>query len=101
MLVVRFDLRTLQELAGQSTPTLTARYSHRRLHDLAGAVEKLPNFLPESRPDAEPKVLRATGTDDARGGESVLASCLALSGGRMGTLAASGGRFAAAVVQSQ
>ena len=25
---------------------LTARYSHRRLHDLAGAVEQLPNFLP-------------------------------------------------------
>jgi integrase len=41
------DLRTLQELAGHSTPTLTARYSHRRLYDLAGAVEKLPNFLPD------------------------------------------------------
>ncbi|MSQ96823.1 MAG: hypothetical protein EXR98_20030 [Gemmataceae bacterium] len=40
------DLRTLQELAGHSTPALTARYSHRRLYDLAGAVEKLPNFLP-------------------------------------------------------
>src|SRR5262249_29664270 len=40
------DLRTLQELAGHSTPNLTARYSHRRLHDLAGVVEKLPNFLP-------------------------------------------------------
>jgi integrase/recombinase XerC len=40
------DLRTLQELAGHSTPTLTARYSHRRLHDLAGAVGKLPNLVP-------------------------------------------------------
>jgi integrase len=40
------DLRTLQELAGHSSPLLTARYSHRRLYDLAGAVEKLPNFLP-------------------------------------------------------
>src|SRR5262249_37054964 len=28
------DLRTLQELAGHSNPNLTARYSHRRLHDL-------------------------------------------------------------------
>jgi hypothetical protein len=26
------DLRTAQELAGHSTPVLTARYSHRRLH---------------------------------------------------------------------
>src|SRR5262249_48010505 len=43
------DLRTLQELAGHSTPSLTARYSHRRLHDLAGAVEKLPNFLADSQ----------------------------------------------------
>lgn len=40
------DLRTLQELAGHSTLVLTARYSHRRLHDLAGAVERLPSFLP-------------------------------------------------------
>jgi integrase len=54
------DLRTLQELAGHSNPTLTARYSHRRLHDLAGAVEKLPGFLPEP-PDGE--TLRATGTE--------------------------------------
>jgi integrase len=44
------DLRTLQELAGHSTPVLTARYSHRRLHDLAGAIEKLPNFLPTRPP---------------------------------------------------
>src|SRR4029077_8051066 len=58
------DLRTLQELAGHSTPTLTARYSHRRLHDLAGAVEKLPSLLPDDRP--EPEVLRATGTEPAR-----------------------------------
>src|SRR5262249_15960006 len=29
------DLRTLQELAGHSTPTLTARYSRRWLYDLA------------------------------------------------------------------
>jgi integrase len=54
------DLRTLQESAGHSTPTLTARYSHRRLHDLAGAVERLPDFLPG---DAPPEALQATGTD--------------------------------------
>lgn len=58
------DLRTLQELAGHSTPTLTARYSHRRLYDLAGAVEKLPNLVPTNTPGAEAVVLRKTGTDN-------------------------------------
>ncbi len=57
------DLRTLQELAGHSTPTLTARYSHRRLHDLAGAVDKLPNFLPIDVSGAGLSVLRACSTD--------------------------------------
>jgi integrase/recombinase XerC len=57
------DLRTLQELAGHSTPVLTARYSHRRLHDLAGAVEKLPNFLPTTETGSEAAALRPTGTD--------------------------------------
>ena len=55
------DLRTLQELAGHSTPNLTARYSHRRLYDLAGAVEKLPRLLPENTPA---EALQATGTDN-------------------------------------
>ncbi len=57
------DLRTVQELAGHSTPTLTARYSHRRLYDLAGAVEKLPRFLPEDTTVPEPQALPAIGTD--------------------------------------
>jgi hypothetical protein len=60
------DLRTLQELAGHSTPVLTARYSHRRLHDLAAAVEKLPPLLPTEAPAA---TLRATGTEGADPGE--------------------------------
>jgi integrase len=47
------DLRTLQELAGHSTPILTARYTHVRLHDQAGAVERLPGFLPERETEAE------------------------------------------------
>jgi integrase len=55
------DLRTAQELAGHSTPTLTARYSHRRLYDLAGAVEKLPRFLPGPVADAPEAALRAPG----------------------------------------
>ena len=40
------DLRTAQELAGHSTPLLTARYSHRRLYDLVGAVDRLPTLVP-------------------------------------------------------
>jgi hypothetical protein len=60
------DLRTAQELAGHSTPLLTARYSHRRLYDLAGAIEKLPTLVPTSEPNFEPNTaeLRRTGTDD-------------------------------------
>lgn len=56
------DLRTAQELAGHSSPVLTARYSHRRLYDLAGAVEKLPEFLPTG---GRAEAVRATGTDGA------------------------------------
>ena len=56
------DLRTLQELAGHHSPILTARYSHRRLYDLAGAVGKLPCFLPDQT-DTNAKTLHATGTD--------------------------------------
>ena len=41
-------------------PELTARYSYRRLYDLAGAVDKLPNLVPNDR---ENMPLRLTGTD--------------------------------------
>ena len=54
------DLRTLQELAGHSKPELTARYSHRRLYDLAGAVGRFPNLIVARTPESG--VLRATGT---------------------------------------
>ncbi len=59
------DLRTAQELAGHSTPTLTAKYMHVRLHDVASAVGKLPELVsPTSRPDSGAGSLRMTGTDD-------------------------------------
>jgi len=62
------DLRTLQELAGHSKPELTARYSHRRLFDLAGAVAKMPNLvLPNEVPETMPIPLRMTGTDGNMG----------------------------------
>ncbi len=58
------DLRTLQELAGHSDPVLTARYTHRRLHDLAGAVDKMPSLVPTAeQTSAAPELpLRLTGT---------------------------------------
>lgn len=58
------DLRTLQELAGHSTPTLTARYMHVRLRDAAGAVDKMPNLVPtgpEARETELPLLLTGTG----------------------------------------
>lgn len=61
------DLRTLQELVGHSKPELTARYSHRRLYDLAGAVDNLPNLVPTEVMETIP--LRMTGTDGAMGTE--------------------------------
>jgi hypothetical protein len=57
------DLRTLQELAGHSKPELTARYSHRRLYDLAGAVDKLPNLVPDEAAQVAEAPLLLTGTD--------------------------------------
>jgi integrase/recombinase XerC len=73
------DLRTLQELAGHSTPVLTARSSHRRLYDLAGAVEKLPRFLPTDAAGErnEEARLAATGAD---GVDSGCTQVLALKG---------------------
>jgi len=65
------DLRTLQELAGHSDPILTARYSHRRLHDLTGAVGKLPNLVPTTGPEAGTIPLRMTGTDGSKPDNSV------------------------------
>src|SRR5262249_24189211 len=61
------DLRTCQELAGHSTPTLTARYSHRRLYDLAGAVDKLPSPAPTAGADGEGSRLKTTGTEGGSG----------------------------------
>ncbi len=36
------DLRTAQTLAGHSSPNVTARYTHRGMKELSGAVAKLP-----------------------------------------------------------
>jgi hypothetical protein len=39
---------------------LTARYSHRSLHDFAGTIELLPRFLPDQ---AQTEPLKAAGTE--------------------------------------
>jgi integrase len=62
------DLRTLQELAGHSDPVLTSRSSHRRLYDLAGAVEKLPPLVPTAIAGDIP--MRLTGTDGSESGQT-------------------------------
>jgi transposase len=60
------DLRTLQVLAGHSRPELRARYTHRRLDDLAAEIGKLPNLVPDS---VNPLTLFLT--------QSILVFCLA------------------------
>ena len=53
-------VKTAQELARHSTPTLTFNvYAHARLHDVASAVERLPDPFSSQHP----KPLAATGTD--------------------------------------
>ena len=55
------SVKTAQELARHSTPTLTiGRYSHARLHDLVGALDALPK-LTTAQARSEPTL--ATGTD--------------------------------------
>jgi len=57
------SVKVAQTLARHSTPTLTiGRYAHARLHDLQGALDGLPDQSPTN----EPRVLRATGTDNAQ-----------------------------------
>ncbi len=47
------SVKTCQELARHSTPTLTiGRYSHARLHDLTAALDALPDRSPRNRRNA-------------------------------------------------
>src|SRR5262249_46487815 len=70
--------KTAQTLARHCSITLTMdRYSHTLREQEAEALCVLPDLSPASR-----EVARATGTD----GRPDLASCLALSSGRKGTL---------------
>ena len=90
------DLRTLQELAGHSTPLLTARYMHVRLRDAAGAVDRMPNLVP---PNAEPnaselplRMARTEGSKSAVPG-AVGAVPGAVTGGIRGHQSASSGNL--------
>jgi len=68
------SVKTAQELARHSTPTLTiGRYSHARLHDLQGALEALPSL--DAKPDPKRESLRATGTDGTPGGQENPTTC--------------------------
>jgi hypothetical protein len=59
------SVKSAQELARHSTPTLTiGRYSHTRLHDLTAALEALPGVMPPAT-DTQPQAMAATGTDGA------------------------------------
>ena len=60
-------LKTPMQIMRHSDPKLTAkRYGRAQLHDLAGAVDKLPPLMGPSRtPTREAKEMRATGTDDS------------------------------------
>jgi len=58
------SVKTAQELARHSTPTLTiGRYSHARLHDLTAALEALPDLTTPAATTATAEVMAATGTD--------------------------------------
>jgi integrase len=55
------SVKTCQELARHSSPTLTiGRYSHARLHDLTAALDALPDLMPQ---EPTTQTLQATGTD--------------------------------------
>jgi hypothetical protein len=57
-------LKTAMQLARHSDPKLTAkRFGRAQLHDLAGAIDKLPPILGPDLTD-EAEASRATGTDD-------------------------------------
>jgi len=57
------SVKTCQELARHSTPTLTiGRYSHARLHDLTAALDALPDLTPPATTTTA-NVIAATGTD--------------------------------------
>ena len=57
------SVKTAQTLARHSTPSLTIGiYAKASVHDLAGAVESLPDLTP-SEPERERTIMQATGTD--------------------------------------
>ncbi len=62
------SVKTCQELARHSTPTLTiGRYAHARLHDLTAALDALPDLATPPATTATPQAMAATGTDGGDG----------------------------------
>ena len=58
------DVLTLKEIAGHADAKTTQRYVHLRVHDVAGAMDRIPSILPdETNVIVEKELLKATGTD--------------------------------------
>ena len=68
------DLRVQQELAGHSSSQTTERYSHVRLDDLAGAVDRLPAML-STVTTVESAYLLLTFAADSGGGFPIVNEC--------------------------
>ncbi len=74
-------VKVVQELARHSKPELTLNtYTHAGLHDLQGAVDRLP-VAPKPSKESESVTLKATGTDGkAAGSRQTPAQCMQMSG---------------------
>jgi len=89
--------KVAQALARHSTITLTMdRYSHTLLGEQTEALDALPDLTAASQ-----QMARKNGTDNARGGQTVLASCLALSARPESTSVGADGRNQRESVESQ
>ena len=90
------SIKTAQTLARHSSADLTlSRYAHARLHDLQGAVERLPNLLPD--PPQE-QTAQATGTE-GQGGDGSWGQMRGQLGGETGQNEATIGNLVGACLE--
>ncbi len=85
------SVKTLQELARHSSPSLTiGRYSHARLHDLTAALEALPDLTPHGRTPDTRQALQATGTEGKGRSDAAAHHAAQLDGKTCGNMAENG-----------